>query len=51
MVETEAHSDALSSMSMKTAMTGGTEILVNVKYLKRLLPRKKEQSVLHAYSR
>ena len=50
MVKTGGHSDALSSMSVKTGMTGGTEVLVNVKYFKSLLPRKKEQSVLHAYS-
>jgi len=47
-VETGGHSDVLSSMRVKTGMTRGTEVLVNVKYLKNLLLRKKEQSVLHA---
>lgn len=42
-VETGGQSDALSSMTVKTGMTGGTEVLNNIKYSKSLLPRKKEQ--------
>lgn len=50
MVETGRHSDALSSMSVMTGVSGGIEVLVNIKYQKSLLQRKKEQSVLHACS-
>lgn len=42
-VETGGQSDAPSSMTVKTGMTGGTEVLVNIKYSKSLLPRRKEQ--------
>lgn len=51
MVEIGGLRDAHSSVSVKTSMAGGTDVIVNVTYFKSLLPREKEQPILHAYSK